>query len=150
MARRLKKLLHLIKQPRFSDTCFAGNHDNLAALFLPDLFPALDQPLNLAIPTVKLGQPRPSRKSAPEGARLTYFPYLNRIRKPLQTMVAKIGKLDRSTGGLEGRCIRKDCVRLGQRLKRSEEHTSELQSLMRISYAVFCLKKKKHINNYII
>src|SRR3546814_2313831 len=28
-------------------------------------------------------------------------------------------------------------------VKRSEEHTSELQSLMRISYAVFCLKKKK-------
>src|SRR3546814_18293582 len=28
--------------------------------------------------------------------------------------------------------------------ERSEEHTSELQSLMRISYAVFCLKKKKH------
>src|SRR3546814_7029553 len=32
---------------------------------------------------------------------------------------------------------------------RSEEHTSELQSLMRISYAVFCLKNKKnHINNH--
>src|SRR3546814_1753640 len=32
---------------------------------------------------------------------------------------------------------------------RSEEHTSELQSLMRISYAVFCLKKKnKHIHEY--
>src|SRR3546814_1643933 len=30
---------------------------------------------------------------------------------------------------------------------RSEEHTSELQSLMRISYAVFCLKKKKSIKN---
>src|SRR3546814_4555968 len=30
---------------------------------------------------------------------------------------------------------------------RSEEHTSELQSLMRISYAVFCLKKKKNNNN---
>src|SRR3546814_8145061 len=30
---------------------------------------------------------------------------------------------------------------------RSEEHTSELQSLMRISYAVFCLKKKKHKKN---
>src|SRR3546814_6927399 len=30
---------------------------------------------------------------------------------------------------------------------RSEEHTSELQSLMRISYAVFCLKKKKQIKN---
>src|SRR3546814_4201569 len=36
---------------------------------------------------------------------------------------------------------------------RSEEHTSELQSLMRISYAVFCLKKKKkekQFNNHII
>src|SRR3546814_6148138 len=32
-------------------------------------------------------------------------------------------------------------------LKRSEEHTSELQSLMRISYAVFCLKKKKYYKN---
>src|SRR3546814_2148200 len=31
--------------------------------------------------------------------------------------------------------------------KRSEEHTSELQSLMRISYAVFCLKKNYHILN---
>src|SRR3546814_3731479 len=30
---------------------------------------------------------------------------------------------------------------------RSEEHTSELQSLMRISYAVFCLKKKNQLNN---
>src|SRR3546814_7356464 len=30
---------------------------------------------------------------------------------------------------------------------RSEEHTSELQSLMRISYAVFCLKKKKQITS---
>src|SRR3546814_5359424 len=36
--------------------------------------------------------------------------------------------------------------------KRSEEHTSELQSLMRISYAVFCLKKKinKHKGEYMI
>src|SRR3546814_4923401 len=32
---------------------------------------------------------------------------------------------------------------LGASMLRSEEHTSELQSLMRISYAVFCLKKKK-------
>src|SRR3546814_5438349 len=32
---------------------------------------------------------------------------------------------------------------------RSEEHTSELQSLMRISYAVFCLKKKKNIRRHI-
>src|SRR3546814_3860181 len=32
-------------------------------------------------------------------------------------------------------------------MQRSEEHTSELQSLMRISYAVFCLKKKNRHNN---
>src|SRR3546814_1842282 len=43
----------------------------------------------------------------------------------------------------------RSCVGVGdklacvERLARSEEHTSELQSLMRISYAVFCLKKKK-------
>src|SRR3546814_1290780 len=38
-----------------------------------------------------------------------------------------------------------DCYRCSDG-KRSEEHTSELQSLMRISYAVFCLKKKKNNN----
>src|SRR3546814_4377402 len=39
-------------------------------------------------------------------------------------------------------------VQVGMVVVRSEEHTSELQSLMRISYAVFCLKKKKINNNY--
>src|SRR3546814_2513811 len=37
-------------------------------------------------------------------------------------------------------------IRHGRTRLRSEEHTSELQSLMRISYAVFCLKKKKKKN----
>src|SRR3546814_9127323 len=37
----------------------------------------------------------------------------------------------------------------GRRPGRSEEHTSELQSLMRISYAVFCLKKKKDTQFYV-
>src|SRR3546814_5517975 len=36
-----------------------------------------------------------------------------------------------------------NCARRPSSIERSEEHTSELQSLMRISYAVFCLKKKK-------
>src|SRR3546814_2831076 len=41
--------------------------------------------------------------------------------------------------------VRGDQGRTGARpASRSEEHTSELQSLMRISYAVFCLKKKKN------
>src|SRR3546814_5949555 len=44
--------------------------------------------------------------------------------------LAAAGEL--AQGGLAGRLI----------IERSEEHTSELQSLMRISYAVFCLKKK--------
>src|SRR3546814_5767634 len=37
-----------------------------------------------------------------------------------------------------------DGHRSADHVSRSEEHTSELQSLMRISYAVFCLKKKTH------
>src|SRR3546814_1279038 len=39
---------------------------------------------------------------------------------------------------------------IGSGARRSEEHTSELQSLMRISYAVFCLKKKKQNDRQII
>src|SRR3546814_4529599 len=39
------------------------------------------------------------------------------------------------------------CMAFRQKFVRSEEHTSELQSLMRISYAVFCLKKKKRTND---
>src|SRR3546814_4236866 len=47
--------------------------------------------------------------------------------------------------GLEGDLVDQpdDIGNLLRALLRSEEHTSELQSLMRISYAVFCLKKKK-------
>src|SRR3546814_5440651 len=48
--------------------------------------------------------------------------------------------------------ITREPERAGRAMDRSEEHTSELQSLMRISYAVFCLKKKnkntKHTNNH--
>src|SRR3546814_10875639 len=40
-----------------------------------------------------------------------------------------------------------DVVAKMVKTSRSEEHTSELQSLMRISYAVFCLKKKKQQNS---
>src|SRR3546814_3636480 len=40
------------------------------------------------------------------------------------------------------------CADTATNCERSEEHTSELQSLMRISYAVFCLKKKNNTNNH--
>src|SRR3546814_9403348 len=50
-----------------------------------------------------------------------------------------------------GTVARKTLLKAGNGIceRRSEEHTSELQSLMRISYAVFCLKKKKKITNNI-
>src|SRR3546814_4645251 len=56
----------------------------------------------------------------------------------------KVLILDEPTNGLDPSQIRQ-MRSLIRRLAehRSEEHTSELQSLMRISYAVFCLKKKK-------
>src|SRR3546814_4195576 len=53
---------------------------------------------------------------------------------------AEVLRLERNqAGGAGPPALRRD------RAERSEEHTSELQSLMRISYAVFCLKKKKTI-----
>src|SRR3546814_4226609 len=70
----------------------------------------------------------------------TLFPYTTLYRPPAainrQPKSCKIG----CPAGLSGAPAR---VRARERRKgRSEEHTSELQSLMRISYAVFCLKKK--------
>src|SRR3546814_3201341 len=51
-------------------------------------------------------------------------------------------------GGIRIRGLDANRVRI--QTDRSEEHTSELQSLMRISYAVFCLKKKKQYKNHTI
>src|SRR3546814_8346284 len=69
----------------------------------------------------------------------------------LNDALARIGHVDDAAeyhGALCGAlCVAKperiDLMRLIEHDARSEEHTSELQSLMRISYAVFCLKKKK-------
>src|SRR3546814_3875674 len=81
----------------------------------------------------------------------TLFPYTTLFRSPAGPgdpgaerhggdPAPAVGKrlapaLDRSPGGAGGE-------HLSRPPRRSEEHTSELQSLMRISYAVFCLKKK--------
>src|SRR3546814_10155251 len=54
------------------------------------------------------------------------------------SMLAALAALVRRRGGLPDRLAAADMALLG----RSEEHTSELQSLLRISYAVFCSKKK--------
>src|SRR3546814_4936309 len=98
---------------------------------------------------------RPPRSTRPD----TLFPYTTlfrsdpdrRLREHVQRLRAGI---HRERGALPALC---ELLRRGRmpvlavaaelgpvaRLARSEEHTSELQSLMRISYAVFCLKKKK-------
>src|SRR3546814_4446547 len=48
--------------------------------------------------------------------------------------------------GIEVRQVPAAVIDADMGVSRSEEHTSELQSLMRISYAVFCLKKKNYTN----
>src|SRR3546814_4762999 len=64
---------------------------------------------------------------------------------PLKTVVPYVVTVDRSTGATE---VTQE-LRGDKTITRSEEHTSELQSLMRISYAVFCLKKKKRLTTII-
>src|SRR3546814_15872822 len=76
----------------------------------------------------------------------TLFPYTTLFRSYVGLT------LPEECGGA-GLGIADAAVVKGQALRRSEEHTSELQSLMRISYAVFCLKKKtqkRSIENFII
>src|SRR3546814_3277345 len=93
----------------------------------------------------------------------TLFPYTTLSRSPEYAAAGSSGDCRRATRWLgrvrgegpvarrnaAGRTVIAQCrnqVRFEQRGRacRSEEHTSELQSLMRISYAVFCLQKKKH------
>src|SRR3546814_7568652 len=69
-----------------------------------------------------------------------------RLRRPgLQPLLVEARRL-RHRLGAAGRRRRAQLHRPARRQVRSEEHTSELQSLMRISYAVFCLKKKNNNN----
>src|SRR3546814_10210129 len=72
---------------------------------------------------------------------------------PFDHRDSKIGIIHAIEKTVDHGVIEQHVVRRGneQRITcfRSEEHTSELQSLMRISYAVFCLKKKKNTNTTI-
>src|SRR3546814_9918336 len=95
----------------------------------------------------------------------TLFPYTTLFRSPALQRAGD-GSLRHDRGGADAvRAARGDgddrlrLVRQAgrvprmpdrRRARRSEEHTSELQSLMRISYAVFCLKKKKKTKNITI
>src|SRR3546814_1555346 len=86
----------------------------------------------------------------------TLFPYTTLFRSRIPSVpwsVLLVGRrlhAGRQRGNASA--VRSRIDMLSQRFQpdrgmRSEEHTSELQSLMRISYAVFCLKKKKQTNN---
>src|SRR3546814_6571423 len=84
----------------------------------------------------------PSRIDAQEAVALKLLKrYLNlrytrsRLKRPPSIWLTKLtGDMGLIQGGMP--------LRVGEHVPRSEEHTSELQSLMRISYAVFCLQKK--------
>src|SRR3546814_3422943 len=74
----------------------------------------------------------------------TLFPYTTLFRSERRVIIVRIVRAyERNALSAPGRSPEssKYCP-----FTRSEEHTSELQSLMRISYAVFCLKKKKQYN----
>src|SRR3546814_7291184 len=73
------------------------------------------------------------RASRPPARTRRYLSY-----SPTHSRSYRVSTARRSPSGMHRYSIRTS------RAGRSEEHTSELQSLMRISYAVFCLKKKKN------
>src|SRR3546814_10838469 len=80
------------------------------------------------------------RRLPPRSTRTdTLFPYTTLFRSPGYSASPTTRRSTGSGGASQGRAW--SWIR-----SRSEEHTSELQSLMRISYAVFCLKQKKEQN----
>src|SRR3546814_9400121 len=92
--------------------------------------------------SIVLMERRPPRSTRTD----TLFPYTTRFRTKegieneiagsCQHLDSEFGHRNRHRAGMRRQTLRLETLR-------SEEHTSELQSLMRISYAVFCLKKKK-------
>src|SRR3546814_2956306 len=94
------------------------------------------------------------RRRPPRSTRTdTLFPYTTLFRSPLFYPAGGriFGHVPFSAKGSGSfRHKKAACIFPSPHLRyRSEEHTSELQSLMRISYAVFCLKKKKIKKTYI-
>src|SRR3546814_995589 len=83
-----------------------------------------------------------------EGASMTTTPSADAAPTDMTAMRAAIETGRTTSAALVERAIeRAEAVNPQLNFIRSEEHTSELQSLMRITYAVFCLKKKNKNNN---
>src|SRR3546814_3937511 len=83
------------------------------------------------LPSVHSATSAPSHRKMPVRAPITSRIGSASVRDTVGGMIEKIASIAASPPALPPNRLR------------SEEHTSELQSLMRISYAVFCLKKKK-------
>src|SRR3546814_1847041 len=73
----------------------------------------------------------------------TLFPYTTLFRSHAQRIRVEAAPYSTSSCSSESMTRSAAETSVSANIGRSEEHTSELQSLMRISYAVFCLKKKK-------
>src|SRR3546814_10226714 len=116
--------------------------------------PIFDAPFDADLAAQRL--PVEAKRSLGIGGQFSAFPALiigvedeAAIIMPLEQHHPHRGAAFRVGGGERhgAGIIRLRCFCLGvPLLERSEEHTSELQSLMRISYAVFCLNKKKSTN----
>src|SRR3546814_4373766 len=76
----------------------------------------------------------------------TLFPYTTLFRSFRGLMHLPVEPIRRLVVSLPAVASMLIMASSSPRVSRSEEHTSELQSLMRISYAVFCLKKKNHVS----
>src|SRR3546814_9177206 len=98
------------------------------------------------------------------GLRRSHYspPSASRLIAPSMAKIIRLNQMPNTTAGIQkartpfqakGPVLNRPTASPGSsrtpvhRFIRSEEHTSELQSLMRISYAVFCLKKKKEENH---
>src|SRR3546814_4715265 len=92
-----------------------------------------------ADPAGALGKPKRLAKARQSAAGLASLASMSRTR----------GSLPKSRTSAVARCLKVRSAALRVFVQRSEEHTSELQSLMRNSYAVFCLNKisKNNVTN---
>src|SRR3546814_4087798 len=121
--------------------------DGISDVCSSDLFSRIVTPDRLGAPKrVESFEASPAERAAV--ARRLELLAVDRLAAEL-TVTNVGGRLFRVEGPWEA-AVQQACVvtlePVPGELTRSEEHTSELQSLMRISYAVFCLKKKKNKN----
>src|SRR3546814_10738924 len=85
------------------------------------------------------------REDGPQAVAVTDFPKRRRAARVMSGVLSITSLMTRAAPERQpSASCRSMTVAKPQSTPRSEEHTSELQSLMRNSYAVFCLKKKKH------